>query len=212
VSADAVPIDAMLRELGHSSGPSRAAARRVLEEAGLTNPRKRNISGSKRAVVEAELAARLVRTCGTERCERATAADLRPRALVDKPACEVCGGSDNAAAVARMAAAMQASGRTRLLVVGGGPDSQAELRRLLAGTAVELQIVDGAVAVGARRAQAWAEAADVIAVWGGTILAHKVSSHFTVPAYRPRRVTAMQRGIAALADAVVAHLDGGRAG
>jgi hypothetical protein len=212
VSSGDVPIDALLAELGHTSQESRRAARRAIEAAGLTNPRKRNIAAEKREAVAEALAERLVRTCGSERCERATGRDRRPRALVERRACEVCGGSGNAASVARMVEAMRAAGRTRLLVVGGSPNAHAELRLLLDGSDLDLRAVDGTAALPQKRALAWAEWADVIAVWGGTMLTHKVSSHFPAPAYRSKRLTAMHRGVAGLADAVVQHLDGGRAG
>jgi hypothetical protein len=136
--------------------------------------------------------------------------DPRPNLLVERFACEVCRGSTNTAAVEAMAAALTDARRPRLLVVGGSPNARSELEKLLAGTGVEVQLVDGTVAVSATRADQWVAWADVVVVWGGTQLAHKVSAHFTKPEYSAKRLTLASRGIASLSAAVVEHLEGGR--
>ncbi|MPZ98494.1 MAG: hypothetical protein GEU80_03990 [Dehalococcoidia bacterium] len=203
---EVVSIDALLAGLGHTSPESRHLARAIIEAAGLTNPRKRNIAIEKRDEVARVLDERLVRTCGDARCEAATAHDPRPRALVDRPACQVCHGSANGAAVASMARALKRAGRISLLVVGGSPNAHAELQRLLEGSEVALQLVEGTTAIAAKRADSWAESADVIVIWGSTQLAHKVSNQFGAPRYAAKRITVARRGIAALADAVVEHV------
>jgi len=203
---EVVSIDALLAELGHTSPESRRLARATIEAAGLTHPRKRNIAVEKRDEVARVLDGQFVRTCGDHRCEAATAHDPRPRALVDRPACQVCHGSANGAAVAAMAKALKRAGRTSLLVVGGSPNAHAELLRLLDGSDVTLQLVEGTTAVSAKRADSGAESADVIVIWGSTQLAHKVSNQFGAPRYAAKRITVARRGIAALADAVVEHV------
>jgi hypothetical protein len=211
--ADAVvAIDTLLTELGYGAPEdARRAARAALERAGLTNPRKHNISESKRAQVAEVLSSSLARVCDDPRCQEVAADDPRPHARVERAGCQVCEGSPNAGAARAMARALLAAGRPRLLVVGGSPNARAELDLLLAGTGVQAQLVDGTIAIPARRADAWSAGADVIAVWGGTMLDHRVSSHFMGPEYASKRVNPASRGIAALADAIRQHVRGGRA-
>ena len=209
-SERSIAIDTLLAELGITTPESREAARRVMQEAGLTNPRKQNIAERKRDEVVALINERFARVCSDARCQRVIARDPRPKILVERIACEVCRGSSNTAAVEAMAAALVDAGRPRLLVVGGSPNARSELEKLLSGTGVETQLIDGTVAVSSTRADQWVAWADVVVVWGGTQLAHKVSTHFMKPEYSSKRLTLASRGIASLSAAVVEHLEKGR--
>lgn len=76
--------------------------------------------------------------------------------------------------------AFASKGYRRLVIVGGSPASSKELRRILE-PAIELKIVDGD---GARRpdnkrAAAEVAWADIVAIWTGTILTHKMSIVYT---------------------------------
>lgn len=157
MSHDVIGIDALLAELGYAETGAHLEARHAIEAAGLTNPRKRNILRTKREAVESALAERLALVCGDARCLKLAAADTRPHVRVQRPACQFCGGRPTPTAVREMAAALVDNGRPRLLVVGGSPQSHAELRRLLVGTPVDLRLVEGTVAVSEKRADAWAD-------------------------------------------------------
>jgi hypothetical protein len=209
-SESSISIDALLAELGVVTQASRDLAREALESAGLTNARKRNIAARKRDEVVSLINERFARVCSDARCQRVIARDPRPKLVTERFACEVCRGSSNTAAVEAMAAALVDAGRPRLLVVGGSPNARSELEKLLARTGVETQLVDGTVAISSTRADQWVAWADVVVVWGGTQLAHKVSTHFMKPEYSSKRLTLASRGMASLSAAVVEHLEGGR--
>jgi hypothetical protein len=87
----------------------------------------------------------------------------------------------------------------RLVVVGGSPASTEQLRAEL-GPYIELRIVDG---VGTRRLAERATAdlawADVVGIWGSTILPHEVSLKYTDRSSPHRRkvVTVHTRGASA---------------
>src|SRR5690606_38461797 len=96
-------------------------------------------------------------------------------------ACEVCGGSANRAAVDGLVEAFGAAGWSRLCVVGGSPGTRTELESLVAGR-IELRLVEGA---GTKRTSAHAAAdlawANLVVIWGGTELDHKVSNLYKGP-------------------------------
>src|SRR5437867_13230064 len=107
MAEDVLDIDSLLEELGYAS--VRVEARLALQRAGLTNPRKRNITALKRSAAEAVLAGAFVRICSDPRCSAAVRADARMPAPVERARCEICRGSPNAAAVAAMAEALAAA-------------------------------------------------------------------------------------------------------
>ena len=207
---EVLSIEEWLGELGYVAAEARAIARGVLERAGLTNPRKTNIAVAKRARAETALAETLVRHCGDVPCRAALTNDPRQAVEVPRRFCEVCEGGTVTGAVRLLGDALQRAGRLNLLVLGGSPSTHTILERELRGTEVTLQLVDGTRPRPAAQARAWAEAADVIVVWGSTMLDHKVSQQFTRPEYRDKTITVARRGIEALSSAVQAHLNGGR--
>lgn len=200
---DAIPLDALLEELGFTTAPARSEARRALEEARLTNARKSAIHPGKRARVQRVLTDTFVRVCRTAGCAEAASGDERRHVSVTQAGCEMCGGSATRRAIARMVAAMTAAGLTRLLVVGGAPGSHEMLRSSLRDSAVKLDIVEGDRAPDPNRIRGLSRNADITVIWGSTILPHKVSRH----ADGADAITISRRGIEALADGVRAHAE-----
>lgn len=205
----AVDLDreVLLDELGYRAPGAQAAAVEVLAGAGLTNPRKTKIAAAKRDRCRAVLAAALVRLC--ERCLPGPDGDERRRVPVAEPTeCELCEGSNNKLAVDRAISAFRRRGLRRLVVVGGSPSVHQELRALWPGD-LELRIVDGRDRRQDRAlARANVEWADVVIVWGSTVLDHRVSTLYTGQEGDGRRkvIAVGRRGVEALAEGVVRHL------
>jgi hypothetical protein len=195
-----IPIDDLIARYG-LAGPIAIRARATLEEAGLTNPRKRNIATSKLDAAHAALAKTFQRLCAT--CIPLAVHDHRVLARVDAPYCDRCGGSNNGRAVGDMVAACARAGITNVLFVGGSPSFRQEVERLV-GDGLGLRLVDGTRRITKSMAQrdiAWAH---VIVVCGATELAHKVSNLYTRdPVAREKLVVTSRRGIEAIADDVV---------
>lgn len=207
MSADVIPIATLLAELGFVALSSQRAARRHLEAAGLTNRTKVNIQRSKRDAAEEIVCTRIARSCGAPPCERVLATSGREVIEVESPFCEVCRGSEGERALLQMADAMVASGRTRLLVLGGSPASRTHIREALRGRPIEVEFIEGNRPTGDKRARELSAGADIIVIWGGTILDHKVSQPFAdLNEYSGRRITIAQRGAASLARGVIEHL------
>jgi hypothetical protein len=123
--------------------------------------------------------------------------------------CQRCGGSVNKREALALVDAFAARGFSRLLVVGGGPGTAEELEALL-GDAIELRIVDGEAHRNATQADAELAWADVVAIWGSTILPHKVSKLYTDQRvdYRAKLCTVTRRGVAALCMTVIDKVKG----
>lgn len=173
--SDVVSKAELFTRLGY--GASHDLLEAALEEAGLSRPDRSNISAAKADAVREALSERFVIVCSRGDCqaEGAETADGRTLVLASSPdECAVCGGSANARAVDRMVAALTRAGSARLCVVGGSPNARTELERLVAGR-LELRLVDGATSRTLQQAQGDLAWADRVAIWGGTILAHKVS-------------------------------------
>lgn len=213
-------IEALLRELGYGHRKALKAARASLHESGLTRPGKSGISSAKRERVVEVLRSQFVLLCAREECRREHAERVRSGAAAGRkllPAleerhCAVCGGSNNARAVARMTRLLESRGIRRVLVVGGSPASRVELESLLAG-AVDLRLVSGTDRRTRDEAQRDLGWADLTVVWGGTQLDHKVSNLYTHGRARPGTVLSLQRrGVEALAAFVADHLEGAGGG
>lgn len=204
--ASDIAIADFLRDEGFRADESVAAARAVLEGAGLTRPGKRRISVDKLDRARDAISLAIARWCGSPECEVALADDERSVVRAEKPACVVCSGSNNRRGVRRMIEACRAAGVHRVLVVGGRPPLWTELER--EAPTLAFKFVDGTSNLpnqtDALRHCAWA---DLLVIWAPSPLPHKVSG-----LYRPEvcgvshRVTAHRRGIEALALEVVRHL------
>jgi hypothetical protein len=146
--------------------------------------------------------------CASAACALAARRSGRePLPAATKTLCAHCGGSDNARAAEELVSACARAGIHRLLVVGGSPAVREELNHAL-GSALELRTVDGTERRTQERARSDLEWADLVLLWGGTELDHKVSTHYAhpSPALRRKVVHVARRGIAALLGAAVQHL------
>lgn len=187
----------LLEEIGFG-GPNESKARAALEEAGLTRAGKQRIASRKREDVENTLRGRFALSCQRPGCQKEAQADPGREVLVaQRPAdCEVCGGSDNRLAIDRLCQALSSKSVKRLVIVGGSPSARETLSSLV-GARLQLRLVDGV----ARRTRADAQAdlkwADLVVVWGGTMLDHKVSLLYT-DGDEGHVIAVHRRGIAAL--------------
>ena len=88
----------------------------------------------------------------------------------------------------------------RVLIVGGGPGVHSEIR-MMAPDDIELRIVPGDANENEKSARSNLAWADLVVVWGGSILSHRVSTLYTDPSSRTKgKVVSLQRrGLAALA-------------
>lgn len=206
VSNEPVDIATWLAELGFVTEASRAAARKLLENAGFTNPRKRSMARFKLDAAQALLDRLVVRVCGP--CAAFGAPRLANSVESDPTHCSVCRGSNNRRAVMGMAVACRAKGIERLLVIGGSNGTIHELETLLRDTSIELRCVDGVdYAPNKKRALPDLNWAQFIVVWASTPLPHKVSVSYTdeCPA-DVRMITVARRGVEALCGEVTKSL------
>lgn len=202
-------IDVWLAEKGITPSDSRARARGALEEAGLTSPRKVRISEPKLPRAEQLLAERFYRVCAASAClQVARSSGREPLAVEPRSHCEHCGGSNNRRAEVSFLEACQRHGVRKVVVVGGSPSVREELEEKLGGQ-LELRMVDGTERRTAGKAQSDLEWGDLVLVWGATELHHKVSAHYTQPGtpHRHKVVHVARRGVAALLEAGITHLE-----
>jgi hypothetical protein len=201
-------IGAWLAGLGFGLEEGQARARAALEAAGLTRPGKLRMSDEKLPRAGELLKARFILHCGSKECAAWAAASGRePLPASRKDACERCGGSDNLRAETEFLEACGRRAVRRLVVVGGSPAVREELLSTLGG-ALELRLIDGTERRTGDKARGDLEWADVVLVWGGSELHHKVSMLYTSAPQPLRRkvVHTAKRGVAALLAAGVEHL------
>jgi hypothetical protein len=194
---DAVPIEELLDSLGYSTSAARTQARRTLEDAGLTNPRKKSIHPQKREEVEILLESRFLRYCGSRGCAEKAVKGDRELILVPRVGCEACGGRKAPREARVLASACHSLGFGRILVVGGGPKQHKELRNVV-GNDLRIDVIDGERRVDSSRARTLARGADIIIVWGSTILPHKVSVSVKHTEFAFKTLQIIERGVPAL--------------
>ncbi|MCY1076476.1 hypothetical protein [Archangium lansingense] len=202
-------IDGWLGERGITAADSRARARAALEEVGLTSARKVRISEPKLPKAEQVLAERFYRVCAAAACQQmARASGREPLQVEPRSHCEHCGGSNNRRAETSFLEVCERHGVRRVVVVGGSPAVREELEDKLGGR-IELRMVDGTERRTAGKAQSDLEWGDLVLVWGATELHHKVSTHYTQPGtpHRHKVVHVARRGVAALLEAGITHLE-----
>lgn len=202
-------IDAWLAERGITVQDSRRLARAALEEAGLTRPGKTRLSEPKLPKAEEILAERFYRVCTATECQQVARASGREPLLVDpRSHCEHCGGSNNRRAEVAFLETCKRRGVNKVVVVGGSPAVREELEAKL-GARLHLRMVDGTERRTGNQAQGDLEWGDLVLVWGATELHHKVSSHYTQPGspHRHKVVHVVRRGVAALLEAGITHLE-----
>ncbi|HEY8208465.1 MAG TPA: hypothetical protein VIG99_13335 [Myxococcaceae bacterium] len=201
-------IGAWLGELGFGLQEGQARARAELEAAGLTRPGKQRMSDEKLPRARELLKAKLFLHCEARECAAFAATSGRePVPASRKDACERCGGSDNSRAATEFLEACRRRAVRRMVVVGGSPAVREELLSTL-GEALELRLIDGTERRTTDKARADLEWADMVLVWGGSELHHKVSMLYTTapPPLRRKVVLSARRGVAALLAAGVEHL------
>jgi len=207
VSQD-VDIDAWLAAQGFDLPEGRARAREALESAGLTRAGKTRMSAAKEDRARGLLDAQLYRHCATPACvAEAGRSGRTPVLTAHRTACASCGGSDNRRAQEALVSACQRAGIRRLVIVGGSPSVREELRDGLSQR-LELRLVDGTERRTLGQARLDLEWADLVLLWGGSELDHRVSTLYTGgPApLRRKLVHASKRGIAAPLESAVVHL------
>lgn len=172
----------------------------ALAAAGLSSRSKKRISLVKRSRVGELLAASFLPVCHRGDCRgkaQEAAGDLVVVEASGPEHCAICGGSASAAAVEEMVQACARGGVRRLCIVGGSPEYRQQLTTMVAGR-LELRLVSGTI--GRRKKQAESDEgwADVVVIWGGTELDHKVSNLYTAPG----AITVHRRSIQEVARAV----------
>ena len=203
-----LPLARVLKDYGITSPSAQDAARNALVKAGTISgrPNRVNISDEKVGPARSALEAAFLWHCGNGDCRREASSSSVPTLLVGQQSCAICGGSGDRKALKRLAKAANRAGVTRILVVGGTENKWREIR---AGSpdGLEWRFVDGVKARDDRYFRNHRRWADLRVVWGSTPLDHRVSNQFG-PAMGGRVVTLSRRGIAALVDAVVRHIEG----
>lgn len=175
-------------------------ARAVLEDAGFTRAGKTNMAVHKEPDAAEALETRLASHCANQGCRQTLHEQERqvpePRTLilVERDACEVCGGSADRHALNEMAAAMVGAGLSRAVVVGGTNPKWARIRQI-APRSVEWRFVNGLGNANQRYAASDLKWGDVILIWAGTPAQHRVTNLYA----GPRTITVPTTGIAALA-------------
>ena len=195
-----VPIASVLSGVG-LEGANADSGFAALCDAGLTRPGKTRIAESKVAAAQDALRSAFVRVCHKQACREKGRADARATVETAAEHCDGCGGEDNRPAVEEMLDAMTRARRTKLLVVGGAPNSRDELKTLC-GRRCELRFLTKDDRPGRRTSDSHVAWADVVVVWGSTQIDHKMTQAIR----GPHVITCAQRGVAALAQTVTLHL------
>ncbi|RKH47565.1 hypothetical protein [Corallococcus sicarius] len=201
-------IDGWLAERGVTLMDARVRARGVLEEAGLTRPGKARMSEPKLMRAAEVLTERFFQVCADPAClQVATASGREPLRVEPRTHCARCGGSANRRAEVAFLEVCRSLDVRRVVVVGGSPAVREELETKL-GNHIQLRMVDGTERRTSDRAKSDLEWADLVLVWGATELHHKVSGHYThgPPAHHHKVVHVVRRGVAALLDEAMIHL------
>jgi len=202
-------IAEVLHGLGFVTPELAQRARQELETNGLTRPGKQRMAVAKITTMETLLRSRFSLACSSPVCEQAMRRARPAATLLRVPStaqCEYCGGSDNRRAILRLAEACRRRGVSRVLVVGGSPALHGELTQSRPD-GLDLRLVSGTERRTSDRAKADVEWAQMVLIWGGSELDHKVSSLYTSrPDARGKTVLVAKRGIAALLTAAAEHL------
>ncbi|MHC5001588.1 MAG: hypothetical protein ACYTJ0_00550 [Planctomycetota bacterium] len=174
-----IPKAELLQELGY--GGELGPVDRLLQDAGLSSPRKIAIHHGKRDEVQALIERTFLLVCQRGDCK--AAAERRAGGQTIAPAsdpsfCAICGGSVIRRSVEEMIAACRAVGWSRLVVVGGSPNTHRQLNDAI-GDGLEVRLVDGTVSRTRTQAKADLSWADHVVLWGTTMLDHKVSNLYS---------------------------------
>ena len=205
-------IDDWLLAEGIADAASRMEARAVLAAAGLTRAGKQRMADNKLEFARQALWAGIVGVCADAACQAGAPASRLPVVTTTRERCSVCGGSNTARAMRAMIESCAKANLERILLVGGSPAAHTQLRDALAGSAIELRVIDGLNASPTKRTAApdlaWAQ---LMVIWASTQLPHRVSQSFTEG--RPRDlplITVARRGVESFCLEVARFARGGR--
>jgi len=142
---------------------------------------------------------RLALVCDGPACQ----ADASAFAMHVPPGrCDVCGGSDIRAAWSRFVDACDRQAVRAVTFVGGSPNYRRQVKELSAGAKLEIKLVPGSVRRPKHKADADMRKADVVVIWGSTILDHSISENYRPDAGKARLVPVNVRGISRMLDQV----------
>ena len=199
-----IPISRMFKDFGIATPGAQKAAREELARAGIisSRPNRTNIASEKVDSARDALVSAFLWHCGNGDCRRQ--AESSRSLLVDQARCTICGGSKDRSSLAAMASALAGANVSKVLIVGGTEAKTREIREK-SPTGIEWRFVDGTRSKDDRYFRPARRWADIIVIWGSTVLDHRVSSHFEAKG-DSRVITVTRRSIGALAEAVVEHL------
>ena len=199
-----IAIARMFRDFGIATPGSQKTAREALSRAGIisSRPNRTAIASEKVDRAREALETAFLWHCGNGDCRRQ--AEASRSLLVDQAHCTICGDSKDRSSLEAMASALVASNVSKVLVVGGTEAKGREIRAK-SPPGIEWRFVDGTKSKDDRYFRPARRWADIIVIWGSTVLDHRVSSHFEAKG-DARVITVTRRSIGALAEAVVEHL------
>ena len=202
-SADVMPIAQLLSERGFRTPDAMVVARRALESNGLTNFRKVNIHVSKVQRAVELLRATFHLWCGSEIC---AVNDGRLQLLVTDADCWTCHGSRALRSLTKLEQCALEHDLRRILIVGGTPNQWVEIANGLSPR-LSVNFVDGTRQISVNDARQKGARADIVFVWQCTPLKHSVSQMFASEPVCWKRIFVEKRGIEALTDALIHHVD-----
>ncbi len=168
------PNYASLREvLAATDVPAEALAGLLLR--GVAQKLIGTLAVGDRRTLEQLLQRYVRRVCAAPTCQEQAQREGFEVIAVSGPECELCGDSDNTRAFNAMLATCRDAGVRRIAVLGGSPRSRQNLERLVQGTELTLELIDGDKN---RKASRWARTMsdqDLLVIWQTTILKHSVS-------------------------------------
>lgn len=173
----------------------------VLYHARLTRPGKGRIANAKLPLAEKVIREAIFRTCHKQACREKARGDGRVVIDVAAKHCDSCGGEDNRTAVVEMLETMRHCGHTKLLVVGGAPNTRRELQTLCTEPC-DLRFLTAEQNPGRKTSDKHVAWADVVVIWASTPIPHKMTQAIR----GPHVITCGQRGVAALARGVTRYL------
>jgi hypothetical protein len=153
------------------------------------------------AQVAARLEEDLSLSCGDDLCLPATG---RAWLQVAPDRCEVCGGSDVARLARRFLEACLGMGFLKVAIVGGSPRYHRTLQRLLVHDRVRVRLLAGDARIDLQGARAQERGHDLLILWGGTILDHRVSELYRGEECRLLRID--HRGLSGMLERAQAAL------
>lgn len=112
--------------------------------------------------------------------------------------CEYCSGSENKRAFRLLVDDCRERGWHTLTIVGGSPDTHAELQDLCPAD-INLRIIEGTSRRTKKQATQDIETSDLVLIWGATILPHSLSELYTSQRQHDHIISLRCRGVASLA-------------